>query len=106
MRDTVILHVGNNGIVTEEQLRGMLDQLSGVPKVVLVTVRVPRPWMKPNNALIAKVAEDYPNVTVADWATASADHRDYMVKDGVHLTGKGAAEYTRVIAEAAGVEPR
>jgi hypothetical protein len=106
VRDTVILHVGNNGIVTEEQLRGMLDQLSGVPKVVLVTVRVPRPWMKPNNALIAKVAEDYPNVTVADWATASADHRDYMVKDGVHLTGKGAAEYTRVIAEAAGVEPR
>jgi peptidoglycan/LPS O-acetylase OafA/YrhL len=106
VRDTVILHVGNNGIVTEEQLRGMLDQLSGVPKVVLVTVRVPRAWMKPNNALIAKVATDYPNVTVADWAKASEDHRDYMVKDGVHLTGKGAAQYTRVIAEAAGVEPR
>ena len=40
---------------------------------------------------------------MADWAKASEDHRDYMVKDGVHLTGKGAAVYTRVIAEAAGV---
>ncbi|HYN57177.1 MAG TPA: acyltransferase family protein [Motilibacterales bacterium] len=104
VRDTVILHVGNNGIVTEEQLRGMLDQLSGTQKVVLVNVRVPRAWMQPNNALITAVAADYPNVTVADWAKASEDHRDYMVKDGVHLTGKGAAVYTQVIAEAAGVE--
>ena len=105
LRDTVVLHVGNNGIVTEEQLRAMLAQLSGAQKVVLVTIRVPRAWMKPNNALIASVAKDYPNVVVADWAKASADHRDFMVKDGVHLTGKGAAEYTRVIAEAAGVQP-
>ena len=105
LRDTVLLHVGNNGIVTEEQLRAMLTQLAGAEKVVLVNVRVPRAWMSPNNALIASVARDFPNVTIADWAKASEDHRDYMVKDGVHLTGKGAAVYTRVLAEAAGVEP-
>jgi len=105
LRDTVILHVGNNGIVTEEQLRGMLAALSGAQKVVLVNVRVPRAWMKPNNELISSVAGDYPNVTVADWAKASEDHRDFMVKDGVHLTGRGAEVYTRIIAEAAGVEP-
>jgi hypothetical protein len=104
IRDTVILHVGNNGIVTEEQLRAMLDQLSGAQKVVLVNVRVPRPWMKPNNALLASVADDYPNVVVADWAKASKGNRDFMVADGVHLTGKGAQAYTRLIAEAAGVE--
>jgi peptidoglycan/LPS O-acetylase OafA/YrhL len=104
VRDLVLLHVGNNGIVTEQQLRGMLDQLSGVPRVVVATVQVPRSWMGPNNALIARVAGDYPNVVVADWAETSADHREYMVSDGVHLTGKGAREYTRIIAEAAGVE--
>ena len=27
LRDTVILHVGNNGIVTEEQLEGVADDL-------------------------------------------------------------------------------
>jgi peptidoglycan/LPS O-acetylase OafA/YrhL len=106
LRDIVVLHVGNNGIVTEEQLRAMLGGLSGTPKVVLVNVRVPRPWMKPNNALIASVAGDYPNVVVADWAKASKGNRDYMVSDGVHLTGTGAQAYTRVIAEAAGVDPR
>ncbi len=105
VRDTVLLHVGNNGIVTEDQLRGMLSKLSGVQKVVLVNVRVPRPWMKPNNALISSVAGDYPNVVVADWAKASEGHREYMVKDGVHLTGAGAAVFTALIAHAAGVQP-
>jgi peptidoglycan/LPS O-acetylase OafA/YrhL len=104
LRDLVVLHVGNNGIITEEQLRGMLEKLSAVPKVVLVNVRVPRPWREPNNALFARVAPDHPNVVVADWAKASAKHRDYFVKDGVHLTGKGARAYTELIAEAAGVE--
>jgi lysophospholipase L1-like esterase len=41
---------------------------------------------------------------VADWADTSAENRDYMVKDGVHLTTKGAREFTRIIAEAAGVQ--
>jgi lysophospholipase L1-like esterase len=104
VRDTVVVHVGNNGIITEEQLRGMLGALSGAERVVLVTVRVPRPWMDPNNALFERVAADYRNVTLADWAAESAEHRDFMVSDGVHLTSKGAAAYTRLIAESAGVE--
>ena len=104
VRDLVLLHVGNNGIVTEEQLREMLDQLSGAQKVVISTIRVPRAWMKPNNALIQRVAPEYPNVVVADWAAESADHRDYMVKDGVHLTTKGARAYTDLIARTLGVE--
>ena len=104
VEDLVIVHVGNNGIVTEEQLRSILDELSGVPKVVLVNTRVPRSWMKPNNALIARVAPDYPNVALADWAKASEEHRDWFVKDRVHLTTAGAQAYTRIIAEAAGVE--
>ncbi len=104
VRDLALLHVGNNGIITEEQMRGMLDALAGVPRVVVVNVRVPRPWMKPNNSLIERVAVDYPNVVVADWAGTSAENRDYMVKDGVHLTTKGARELTRIVAEAAGVQ--
>jgi peptidoglycan/LPS O-acetylase OafA/YrhL len=105
VRDTVVLHVGNNGIITEEQLRGMLDALAPAQKVALVNVRVPRSWREPNNALMAKVAADYPNVVLVDWAQASADQRDYMVKDGVHLTGKGARAYTALIAEALGIDP-
>ena len=105
VRDMVVLHVGNNGIITEEQLRGMLEALSPAEKVALVNVRVPRSWREPNNALMASVASDFPNVVLVDWAKASADHRDYMVKDGVHLTSKGAKAYTALIAEALGVDP-
>ncbi len=103
VEENVIVHVGNNGIVTEDQLRAILGELSGVPKVVLVNTRVPRSWMKPNNALIARVAPDYPNVVLADWAKASEEHRDWFVKDRVHLTTAGAQAYTRLIAAAAGV---
>ncbi len=102
VRDTVVLQVGNNGIVTEEQLRSMLESLSDAQRVVLVNARVLRPWMKPNNAMIAQVGPTFPNVVLADWAAASADHRDYFVNDGVHLTGRGAEAFTRVIMEAAG----
>ena len=104
VEDLVIVHVGNNGIVTEEQLRSILDELSGVPKVVLVNTRVPRSWMRPNNALIARVAADYPNVALADWAKASEEHRDWFVKDRVHLTTAGAQAYTRLIAQTAAIE--
>lgn len=103
IRDTVVLQVGNNGLVTESQLRGMLEELTGVQRVVLVNVSVPRPWMNPNNVTFAAVAPDFGNVAVADWAAESAEHRDYMVKDGVHLTAKGAAAYTDLITETAGI---
>lgn len=104
VRDTVLLQVGNNGVITEQQLRAMLEELSEVPRVVLINVRVPRPWMEGNNRTLAKVAPDYPNVVFVDWAAASAGHRHYMVKDGVHLTLAGAQVYTRLIAEAAGFD--
>ncbi|MGB7980847.1 MAG: acyltransferase family protein [Candidatus Nanopelagicales bacterium] len=102
LRDTVVVHIGNNGIVTESQLRGILDALADAERVVLVNVRVPRAWMKPNNALFAAVAQDHPDVVLADWAEASAEHRDFMVADGVHLTSRGAQAYTQLITEAAG----
>jgi peptidoglycan/LPS O-acetylase OafA/YrhL len=105
VRDLVVLHVGNNGIVTEQQLREMLGALAAAEKVALVNVQVPRPWREPNNALMRKVAGDFPNVVLVDWAEASGDNRGFMVKDGVHLTARGARAYTALIAGALGVEP-
>jgi hypothetical protein len=61
--------------------------------------------MEPNNALIARVGPDFPNVRLVDWAAASAEHRDWFVDDRVHLTVEGAREYTRLLAEAAGQTP-
>lgn len=89
LRPVALLHLGTNGYVTEEQLRQMLALLAGCKRVVLVNTHVPRRWMEPNNALIDRVAADFPNVVVARWNDISEDQPDYFVSDGVHLTTIG-----------------
>ncbi len=80
----VVIHTGTNGIITEEDLRAILDLLSDRDRVVVVNTRVPERWAEPNNELIAAVVPDYPNAVIADWASASADHPEYFVSDGTH----------------------
>lgn len=104
LADVVIVHTGNNGIVTSEQLDQILSSVQSVPRVVLVNTNVPRPWSAPNNKLIAAAAAKHSNVTLVDWKKLSADHSNFFVKDGVHLSWTGAQAYTQAIAEAAGVK--
>ena len=103
LRGRVLIHTGSNGIVTADELRGMFDAAKSADRVVISTVRVPRPWATPNNNAIRKVAAEYDNVVVADWAEASDGHRGYFDRDGVHMTEQGAQRYNSVIAAAFGV---
>jgi len=38
---------------------------------------------------------------IADWRTAAADHPEFFVSDGVHLTRAGIRAYAALLAEAA-----
>jgi hypothetical protein len=98
---TVVIHTGTNGIVTEDQLRSMLDILSDRDRVVVVNVNVPRRWTDPNNEIIASVVPDYPNAAIADWASVSAGRSDYFVSDGVHPTWDGTKAFVKEIRRAA-----
>lgn len=100
---TVVIHTGTNGIVTEDQLRSMLDILSDRDRVVVVNVNVPRRWTDPNNEIIASVVPDYPNAAIADWASVSAGRSDYFVSDGVHPTWDGTKAFVKEIRRAAGL---
>ena len=101
---TVVIHTGTNGVVTEEQLREMLDILSDRDRVIVVNANVPRPWMQPNNELIAAVVPDYPNAVIADWYAVSAGQSDYFVSDGVHPQWpSGIRAFVREIRRAAGI---
>lgn len=97
--DTVVIHMGTNGIVTEQDLRPILDLLSDRKRVVVVNVRVPRPWMKPTNEMINSIVGSYPNVRLADWNTVSKGHRGYFGPDGVHLTHTGAQVFAELILQ-------
>ena len=101
---TVVLHTGTNGIVTEEELREMLDILSDRYRVVVVNTNVPRPWMEPNNETIATVVADYPNAVVADWYSVSVDNPEYFVSDGTHPQWPdGIKAFVREIMRSVGV---
>jgi peptidoglycan/LPS O-acetylase OafA/YrhL len=96
----VLIHLGTNGYITEAQLRAMLDLVADREHVILVNTHVPRRWMDANNDLIDRVAGDYRNVTVMDWRSISADHRNYFVSDDVHLTVAGQKVFVNAIADA------
>ncbi|MCL6517993.1 acyltransferase family protein [Alicyclobacillus sp.] len=96
---TVILELGNNGPFTTSQLDALLGQLAG-RRVVLVTVRVPRPWQDVVNRTISAAAERHPGVRVVDWFRASAGKTGWFYEDGVHLNAAGSKVYAAMLADA------
>lgn len=95
----VVLNMGNNNGLTEEQVVNILDALKNQVRVVLVNTAVPRPWRDGNNELISQISSRYSNVRVVDWASISEGHPEYFAPDGVHLVGTGVAIYVAEIAK-------
>ncbi|WP_305823322.1 acyltransferase family protein [Massilia brevitalea] len=99
---TVLVHLGTNGYITESQYRALLAELADREHVLLVNVHVPKPWMKPNNEIIARMPADFPNVRVIDWDALSAARPAFFGKDNTHLTMKGVRALTAQIKDATG----
>jgi hypothetical protein len=95
----VVIHMGTNGIVQEEDLKPILEELRDRNRVVVVNVRVPRVWMKPTNKMIESLVTQYPNVRLADWNAVSKGNKAYFAPDGVHLTKKGAKVFGTLVNE-------
>ncbi len=95
----VVIHMGTNGIVQEEDLKPILEELRDRHRVVVVNVRVPRVWMKPTNEMISSLVVQYPNVRLADWSAVSKGKKGYFTPDGVHLTKKGAKVFGALVNE-------
>ncbi len=98
--DTAVVFLGTNNddnmAEYEEKLREMFDVLSQNPFVVLTTAEF-RPKQLQINEIIKRVADEYGNVTVLDWA-AVARNNGLIGRDGVHLTADGRAVFATAIA--------
>jgi hypothetical protein len=98
--DTAVVFLGTNfdgNIVRyEEKLREMFDVLSQNPFVVLTTAEF-RPKQLEVNEVIKRLAEEYGNVTVLDWA-AVASNNGLIGRDGVHLTADGRSVLATAVA--------
>ncbi|MGZ4673038.1 MAG: hypothetical protein ACXV8K_10300 [Ilumatobacteraceae bacterium] len=102
----VVIQLGTNGTVTREQYDSLLDELSDVPRVVVMTVRAPKPWIAGNNEIIRSLPATHPNVVVLDWEARSAEVADHLSSSdgGIHLADDTAKAFFRdVILQALGL---
>jgi peptidoglycan/LPS O-acetylase OafA/YrhL len=95
--DVVVVHLGNNGTFTPEQFQQMQEILAGVPKVVFLTVKVPRMWEEGVNQTLTAGVSGMPNAVLLDWRAASIDRPELFYDDGMHLRPEGAAFYTELV---------
>jgi lysophospholipase L1-like esterase len=96
----VVIHAGNNGVISAADLSHLLNQLAGRRRVVVVNDRVPRDWQGPNNSVLAQVVPSAHNAVLVNWFAASANHPAWFYSDGLHLRPAGASAYAALIAAA------
>lgn len=96
----VVIALGTNGYVTDDQIAGLMNDVGTDKMVWLVNSRSNTDWMASSNKALADAARKYPNVQMIDWYAASADHGDYFDGDGTHLSEKGSAAYIELIRSA------
>jgi hypothetical protein len=93
---TIVLNLGNNNKLTEEQVVAIFEEIKVQPRIVVVNTAVPRAWRDDNNALIAQYAAIY-GAYLVDWASISNGHPEYFAPDGVHLVPAGVRAYVDAI---------
>jgi peptidoglycan/LPS O-acetylase OafA/YrhL len=99
LSDRVIVQIGENGPLTDDDVAELRAVLRGVQRVVLINVRVPRSWDEEVNAALAAAVRDWPAARLADWHDASA-RAGLLYPDGAHPTPAGQRVYTRLIRRA------
>lgn len=98
----VVIHLGTNGLFSDSQLDQIMQVLADVPRVVLLTVRIPNyPDIEAaNNEMIRGAPSRYPQLVVVDWKAQSDAHPEWLGSDGIHLTGEGQQAYASLVGAA------
>ncbi|HEY0521109.1 MAG TPA: acyltransferase family protein [Ilumatobacteraceae bacterium] len=102
----VVIQLGTNGTVTRDQYEAVLNQVSDLSLVVVMTVKAPKPWIAGNNEIIRSLPETHPNVKVLDWEARAAEISDHLSASdgGIHLSDDVAKQFYRdIILQALGL---
>jgi hypothetical protein len=94
---TVVLHLGTNGVFSDAQFDQMMNVLGPNRHVYFLTEREPRPWEAIVDARLVAGASRWKNVRIIDWHTYARDRGAWFVGDGVHLTDLGQEMYARYV---------
>jgi peptidoglycan/LPS O-acetylase OafA/YrhL len=95
----LVIHLGTNGPISNDQMDMMMRLVANVPKVLLIQNVVPDgSYDEDNNLLMINVASSLANVEVLYWdGLAQQCQGDCIYQDGIHLKSTGAAYYTTLI---------
>jgi peptidoglycan/LPS O-acetylase OafA/YrhL len=103
----IVIQLGTNGSVTQAQYDAVLAEVADIPRVVMMTVKAPKPWIDGNNEIIRSLPATHPNVVVLDWQARAEEisgHLSNNVDGGVHLSDDTAKRFYRdIILEALGL---
>lgn len=97
--DVLLIHIGTNGVFTEDQIRAVYEAAGGTP-VVFLTVRADRSWEAEVNATLAEVVPTLGGAYLADWHAYADARSEWFRPDSVHLTKEGVAVYADFVAAA------
>jgi hypothetical protein len=94
--DTVIIHLGNNGPIDDNQIDSLLTLLHDRKNVYFITLKLPRNYEGANNQILIQAALKNSNVHIINWRSKSLKADNVFGKDGIHLTGNGAKMYAEL----------
>ena len=93
----VVFNLGNNNALSEQTVVDIFEIVKNQPQIIVVNTAVPRAWKDANNAIISKVAANYPNAKVVDWNRISTGRPELFAPDGVHLSPSGSDVYVDLV---------
>ncbi|MGW8440013.1 acyltransferase family protein [Paenibacillus sp. S33] len=96
----IIIELGTNGVFNRSQLKSLLASLPDSQQIYLITTRVPRGWQNTVNDSLREIADEFQNVRLIDWYSASENRNDLFYEDGVHLKPAGAQYYASFVIDA------
>jgi peptidoglycan/LPS O-acetylase OafA/YrhL len=103
----IVIQLGTNGAVTQAEYDAVLAEVADIPRVVMMTVKAPKPWIDGNNEIIRSLPATHPNVVVLDWQARAEEisgHLSNNIDGGVHLSDDTAKQFYRdIILEALGL---
>ncbi len=98
--DTVVIGLGNNGLIRRDEFDQVVKQLSD-KNIVFITTTVEMSWQVPSNNLLKGYVKNNKNILLCDWNTyvEQQPENQFFVEDGIHLTVEGQTAYSQEIKD-------
>jgi peptidoglycan/LPS O-acetylase OafA/YrhL len=100
LRHIVVVGLGTNGDITDEQMRQLRHTIGSNRDLILINTFGPMQWEPEVNSVIAAAVRHTSNAELANWYEAIKDRTYLLWPDGIHPQPSGARLYARVVLAA------